>query len=208
MDLTPADYVHTPAGTRQRNLTVGVVYDAEYVRARYGRIPARLWDLAGRRVRVLSAFAPPPARLLDFGCGVGAVVGAARAAGYDAYGHDLAPVSGVPAAPPDAGPWDAVTFFDVLEHLPDPAGVVQALSPTWVMVSVPWCHYPDKPDWFMGWRHRRPGEHLHHWNRATLDAFFAGLGYSPLMHSSFEDQYRPHPDQPEPNVLSAIYRRA
>ena len=39
-------------------------------------------------VSLLRGHAPPPARLLDFGCGAGEIVALALAAGFDAYGVD------------------------------------------------------------------------------------------------------------------------
>ena len=104
--------------------------------------------------------------------------------------------------------WDVVTMFDVLEHLPNPDETVAGLHAEWVMVSVPWCPSFTRLGGFMEWKHRRPGEHLWHWNRGTLDAFFKRLCYRPVMHSSFEDEYRPHPEQADPNILTALYRRS
>ena len=210
MELTEADYVHTPTGTRQRDLTVTQTYDAAYLRERYAAIDDRVRELADRRVRVLEAFVGPPAggSLLDFGCGVGAVVEAARRRGWHAAGCDLIPGAGVlhPGSVP--GGWDVVTFFDSLEHLPDPAGCVESLAADWVMVSVPWCHHPYDWVWFGGWKHRRPGEHLHHWSRGTLANFFGRLGYAEVVSGCVEDDFRPNPQQAEPNVLTALFRRA
>lgn len=58
----------------------------------------------------------------------------------------------------------------------------------------------------MRWKHRRPGEHLWHWSRDGLDFFMGRLGYRPLMHSNFEDEFRPYPEQSKPNILTAVYR--
>lgn len=206
-----ADY-HDPdgCGLRQRELIVTQVYDRAYLDARYWAIDDRVQDLARRRAEILTAFCPDRGRLLDFGCGTGHVVRQARLLRWFAWGHDLTRYSDDFTFLGEwriGGPWDVVTFFDSLEHLPDPAGVVRQLGAPAVMVSVPWCHYPDRPDWFMAWKHRRPGEHLWHWSRETLDRFFARLGYRAVMWSSFEDGWRANPEQAEPNILTAIYRR-
>lgn len=208
--LAYADYRwdHAGRGFRQRDLTVRQVYDRAYVEERYAAIDDAVWLLSARRLDVLEAFAPGRGRLLDFGCGSGRVVQQAVNRGWDAWGCDLAPGAGgrrLTAFEAVRRKWDTVTFFDSLEHVANPDGLVRALSPRVVMVSVPWCHRPDDADWFMAWKHRRPGEHLWHWGRETLDQFFARLGYRPLMHSSFEDEFRPHPDQREPNILTAVY---
>lgn len=95
---------------------------------------------------------PPPARLLDFGCGGGEVVRKALARGFDAWGADtyeegwegLAAVSGsgaagdgggrirrlAPGAPlPFADGWfDVVVTNQVIEHLAEPAPAVAELA--------------------------------------------------------------------------------
>ncbi len=80
---------------------------------------------------------PPPARLLDVGCGNGEFLAIARDAGYQAIGVDVSPAAGemcrrrgLDARIGDfrsedvIGPdrrFELVTFWDVVEHLPDPA---------------------------------------------------------------------------------------
>jgi len=210
VELTAADYLHTPTGTRQRDMTVRMVYDAEYVRSRYAAIDDRVKALARHRIEVLTAFSGPPANrtLLDYGSGSGRVVEAAAAAGWNAAGCDVVP-GRMGLAPHEAARvrWQAVTFFDSLGHLVDPAAVVRDLAAGWVMVSVPWCHRPEDWCWFGPWKHRRPGEHLWHWNRDTLAAFFADLGYAEVVSGCVEDDFRPHPGQAEANILTAVFRR-
>ncbi len=210
MDLGEGDYLHTRIGTRQRELAVGQVYDAGYLRW-YESIDDRVRALAAKRVGVLNAFAGSGGgrKLLDFGCGTGRVVDAAEAAGWRASGCDVTGDRAflTPAQAVASGGWHAVTFFDSLEHLPDPAGCVSALGAEWVMVSVPWCHRPEDWNWFGPWKHRKPGEHLWHWNAGTLGELFHGLGYRAVMANSFEDECRPNPTQAEPNILTALFRR-
>ncbi len=79
------------------------------------------------------------ARLLDVGCGFGGFIDLMRQRGWDAEGVDPAP-SAVEVAtrrgravrlgtlegfPAERGPYDAVTMFYVLEHLPDPMGALR-----------------------------------------------------------------------------------
>lgn len=211
MDLNYADYCwdHEGRGFRQRDLTVRQVYDSEYLRVRYADIDANVRALSRKRLQVLAAFVPV-GRVLDFGCGTGRFVQESAAAGWNAWGCDLVPGEGrrCDLGEAERMRWDVVTCFDSLEHCPDPDAVIRSLDASWVMVSVPWCHYPDDPAWFRRWKHRRPGEHLWHWNKTSLDGFFALLGYRPVMWSSFEDEYRPNADQKMPNILTAIYSRS
>jgi SAM-dependent methyltransferase len=83
----------------------------------------------------------PPARVLDVGCGSGAVAGALARQGYAVVGIDTAEVlvrkahERIPQATfvvgqlarldPALGGFDAIGFFDVLEHLEDPVALVR-----------------------------------------------------------------------------------
>jgi 2-polyprenyl-3-methyl-5-hydroxy-6-metoxy-1,4-benzoquinol methylase len=105
----------------------------DYRVERFGR------ERVGLMARHLSA---PRPRYLDVGCSTGFVVEAAREAGWDAIGIDLNPSAvefGVtrgldlrPVALEDGGfepeSFDAVSLFDVLEHLIDPAGTLRACT--------------------------------------------------------------------------------
>lgn len=207
MELTGLDYVLDRGAIRQRDLTPRVTYDEQYVRSRYEGIDAQVRALSLRRLEVLEAFVPARGRLLDYGCGTGRFVEIARGRGWDARGYDLA--GGTLDAAEALRPiWDVVTFFDSMEHLPDPAGMLACLAAPVVMISVPWCHHPrDRNwEWFLAWKHRRPGEHLWHFSASGLDEFMGTLGYASLMHSCFEDDFRPRYDPGLPNVLTAIYR--
>jgi SAM-dependent methyltransferase len=85
------------------------------------------------------------ARILEVGCGSGAVAGALHRGGYTVVGIDTAEIlvrkahDRIPGATfvagkvehlgPELGPFDVIGFFDVLEHLDDPAALVrQALA--------------------------------------------------------------------------------
>jgi len=84
----------------------------------------------------------PRPRYLDVGCSTGFVVEAARAAGWEAVGIDLNPSAvefgrtrGLDLRPValedcgfEPGSFDAVSLFDVLEHLIDPAATLRACA--------------------------------------------------------------------------------
>lgn len=205
--LTYSDYIHTPEGTRQRDLLPTCVYDAAYLRY-YSEIDAHARQLSARRLDVLEAFVPQQGRLLDFGAGTFRFVEVAHASGWDAFGFDVMPSEHQRRmAVLDHGPWDVVTFFDSLEHLIDPQGAIGRLNSRTVMISVPECHRPEDQAWFMAWRHRKPGEHLWSWNRQTLTAMMGRFGYHCVMVSNFEDEFRTPYDPLLTNILTAIYRR-
>lgn len=130
----------------------------------------RHWWYVGRR-RVLLALVqaelPAGCRLLDVGCGTGAFLEAAapryRVAGLDpspqavgfCHARGLSGVrqGGVEALAGLAERYDAVTFFDVIEHLDDDVGALQlarsVLTPGGrVIISVPayrwlWSHHDE-----------------------------------------------------------------
>ena len=192
--MTYADYVWDRGAFRQKVLRCTVQKDYA---AYYLAIDAQVRALSQKRFEVLKAFVPR-GRLLDYGEGSGRFREIA-APTWPAFGYDL----GRPMPP---GPWDVVTFFDSLEHLSNPAEAIRDLQPAWIMVSVPWCHYPDHPGCFLGWKHRKPGEHLWHFSAEGLDEFMHWMGYEPVMRSCFEDEIRTR-DGDLPNILSAIFRR-
>jgi SAM-dependent methyltransferase len=142
-------------------------------RARLGRI-ARL-----RR--------SPPGRLLDVGCGTGCFVDEARHAGWDARGIEVSPYAaavaserGLPvtcqsieALRLEPSSLDAVTLWDVLEHVTDPAGALaqaaSALRPGGVLAL----STGDVSSWCARWSGARwhlynIPEHLFFFSRTAL----------------------------------------
>jgi SAM-dependent methyltransferase len=124
--------------------------------ASYAEMEALLARTFAKRLRWLGA--PPPAgRLLDVGCGPGAGLDAAGAAGWEAWGLDLSADAVARAAarhgarvaqgtledaPFPAGFFDTITVFDVVEHVYEPrrfaAALARALKPRGsVLIATP-----------------------------------------------------------------------
>jgi SAM-dependent methyltransferase len=93
---------------------------------------------ARKQLALVSGIVAPGARLLDFGAGSGAFVATARERGWDAAGVERSrsaveralrdhAVRLDPDLPEAEASFDAVTLWDVVEHLRDPHGIVKSL---------------------------------------------------------------------------------
>lgn len=106
----------------------------------YGEVESRMQADFPAKVRLVRRFSGDrPIRLLDVGCGKGFFVKACVKAAIEAEGVDLSP-SGVAHAAEVLGvkatcgslrelkkrfePFDAITFWATIEHLPDPVGML------------------------------------------------------------------------------------
>ena len=183
------------------------IYDRGYVDTRYGNAPVQAMSHL-RFGHVVGVLGRVPKSILDVGYGSGDFLKCARSLVSDVSGYDI------PPAFPVAGidivdslydrPYELVTFFDSLEHFEDPAEI-QNLQAAFVHISVPWCHY-FSDEWFRNWKHRRPNEHLWHFNPSSLQAFMKSVGYELISFSNLEDAIRKS-DGSWPNILSATFRR-
>lgn len=136
-----------------------------------------------------------PGRWLDVGCSNGVFVAAAREAGMDAEGIELAAPAveearqaGLPvhrATIEQHNPgylYDTITAFDVLEHVLDPVGFLQAahrlLAPGGSLaIAVP--NQASLSCRLMGsrWYFYIPEEHLHYYNPSTMRKLAGRCGF-------------------------------
>jgi SAM-dependent methyltransferase len=104
-------------------------------------------------VQTLAEHVPPPARLLDYGCGIGSDGLLLLEAGYDVAFADFdnpstrylrwrlehrrleAPIHDLDAAPPPGG-FDLAYAFDVIEHVDDPFAFLGTLEQQAALVLV------------------------------------------------------------------------
>lgn len=124
-------------------------------------------------------------RLLDFGCGSGAFINYANQNGFVARGFDINPYSGFTDIGVLFGQYDVVTFWDVLEHLQDPLAVILGLKTKFVFACTPNAVFGDIRNIF-NWHHYYPGEHVHYFNKKSLEALFKAAGYK-VIHQSFDE---------------------
>jgi SAM-dependent methyltransferase len=133
---TDFDVLYDEAYYAGRGLDPSVAYVAEMANPR----TIRTHEWAGVVALVGDVGVTPPARWLDFGCGLGGLVQAAGRAGYDAMGYEAgwagerAADHGIPvvvdAAELDAraGTFDVVTAIEVLEHVIDPVAELSTIA--------------------------------------------------------------------------------
>jgi hypothetical protein len=100
--------------------------------------------------------------------------------------------------------FDIVCFFDVLEHFDD-IYEIQNLKAQYICISVPECHYIND-SWFENWHHRRPDEHLWHFNKLSLKNFMQEIGYRLICYSDVEDTIR-KPINNLSNILTGMFIR-
>lgn len=137
-----------------------------------------------------------PGRLLDLGCGDGAFLGLAKARGwavagfdYDARMIEAAKAAGIADATADtfdhffaargAAEFDAITLFDVLEHVPEPGAfldkVAGLLKPGGhLAVTLP---NAKRPLWFTREEHDYPPHHFTRWTPEALRGFLERRGF-------------------------------
>lgn len=76
----------------------------------------------------------------------------------------------------------ALTFWDSLEHIPDPAAAI-ARAGEWVFVSLP---IFEGPEHCLQSRHLRPGEHIWYFTHGGLENWMAHQGFELVEHNTIE----------------------
>lgn len=195
---------------RQITIAKKKEYDVNYVDTRYNTYGDLGYKMAFLRLGFLiGAFdGSIPNSILDVGYGNGDFLKAAQNVIPNCFGSD---VSGYQV--PDGvtyvediykDKYDVVCFFDVLEHFED-IYEIKKLNTDFVLISVPQCHYVND-EWFENWKHRRPDEHLWHFNESALVNFFYEIGYELVLSSNVEDTIR-KPTTELPNILTCLFRK-
>lgn len=175
----------------QADMSVGrVPYDADYLAKCQSYEGSEIAKAVNDgRCNLVLRHVPAGGLLLDIGAGTGAFVRAAIKRGFVAFGFDVIPetAAALRAAEmyaEDVEGFDAVCFWDSIEHMEDPGG---ALAPVHagatVFVSIP--VFEDLADVRFS-KHYRPGEHLHHWTPAGFVCWMALHGFMLLEMSDHE----------------------
>jgi hypothetical protein len=149
-----------------------------------------------------------PYSVLDIGYGTGAFLKSCETEIPNRYGHDISGWN-VPSGCEFVEnitnqKYDVITFFDSLEHMED-IEFVQDLKCNYICISLPWCHYFDD-DWFENWKHRKPNEHLWHFDNKSLQKFMTRMGYETINICNLEDVTRKN-NQSYQNILTGMFKK-
>ena len=184
-------------------------YDKEYVNTRYvkyGELPTYMGYL--RLGNIIGSIGGVPDSIIDVGYGDGSFLKVCKDIIPNCYGYDISTYP-IPEGCKIASSfkdqyYDVITFFDSLEHFED-IDFVRDLKCSYVCISVPDCHYKND-EWFENWKHRRPNEHLWHFNFLSLEKFMYRMGYVLVSSSNIEDTIRKS-DQKESNILTCVFAK-
>jgi hypothetical protein len=183
------DLMIAPGVAYQFDMTPRVHYGAEYL-AKIGKYDM---EIAGRvnsgRCALLARHLHDGASVLDIGAGDGAFVRCANSWGFDAMGYDVIPTTAAQLVAQglygdDPAMFDAVTLWDVIEHLAEPGlWLRRVLRNGYLFASVP-IHADLRQ--VRASKHYRPGEHLYHFTDEGFIALMADYGYRLLERSDHE----------------------
>ena len=158
---------------------------------------------------ITGAINKPIKTLLDVGYGNGDFLKVASEIVPNCFGSDVSNVYNLPKNCKYINDiysqnFDVVCFFDVLEHFENIYDI-KNLKAEYVVISLPNCHY-FSDDWFENWKHRKPDEHLWHFNEDSLIKFMNEVGYDVINISNIEDTIRKNNEQYS-NILSGIFKK-
>lgn len=168
--------------------TVRAAYDEAYFakcEGHFGHSPGIADAIHAGRIAFVDRHVGAETGVLDIGVGCGAFVHRRR----NTYGFDINPAA--IAWLKERCRWsaeieafEAVTLWDVIEHLPDPAIYLDRVPP----MAHLFCSLPIMSDLgrIRESKHYRPGEHLQYWTRRGFVTWMALHGLSLLATEDFE----------------------
>lgn len=184
-------------------------YNKEYIKSRYNTYGEKGPQMAGIRLGYLvTKLGFTPKSILDVGYGNGDFLKVCSFAIENCFGNDISgyeiPDGCYFVSDITKEHYDVISFFDVLEHFED-INFVKNLRCDYLLISVPWCHnFSD--DWFVSWKHRRPDEHLWHFNEKSIENFFNEMGFDLIHFCNIEDLIRKNNKKYE-NILTCIFKK-
>jgi len=185
-------------------------YSIEYSDSRYSVFDDRGNILNLRLGYIIGTIGHIPKSLMDVGYGNGDFLDCCVHSIPTLYGNDVEPayplkegikfvkdITSVEA--------EVITFFDSLEHFPD-IEFVKDLKCKYAVITLPWCWGGDDDEWFEKWKHRKPDEHLYHFDEKSLTKFMDRMGYDIINYTNIEDKVRIDKNY-LPNILTATFKK-
>jgi len=157
---------------------------------------------------IIGSIGKIPDSLLDVGYGNGDFLINSKSLIKNLYGNDIEPAYPLPDGINYVSnilehEFEVITFFDSLEHFKD-IEFVKNLKCKYVIISLPWCHGGNDDEWFLNWKHRKPNEHLYHFNEVSLEKFMDRQGFTLINYCNIEDNIRVDKNL-TPNILTACF---
>ncbi len=186
-----------------------ISYGEDYVKNSYvvyEPLPTYMGYL--RLGNIIGSIGKVPDSILDVGYGNGSFLKVCKDIVPNCYGFDVTnyPVPEGCNLVNDlfSESYDVITFFDSLEHMED-IEFVKNLKCNYICISLPWCHYFND-EWFENWKHRKPDEHLWHFNKESLTKFMTRMSYETIDICNLEDATRDNGEKYE-NILTGIFKK-
>lgn len=183
-------------------------YDQEYVDVRYNTYGELNNYMSHLRLGfIVGSIGKVPDSILDVGYGNGSFLKTCSNIIPNCFGHDVSNVKVDQVEIVDNifdRHYEVITFFDSLEHFED-IYILDKLNCDYICISVPWCHNFDE-EWFMNWKHRRPNEHLWHFNEDSLKTFVEKQGFIQLNSTNVEDVIRKN-NETYSNILTSVFKK-
>jgi hypothetical protein len=124
-------------------------------------------------------------QVVDIGIGGGRFVEYAAAQGYDVNTEANEWLRQREAfCDPYCRPVDAITCWDSLEHIPDPAALLAQVR-EWAFISIP---IFEEGDGVPGSRHFKPGEHIWYFSHRGLIDWMLTKGFACMEHNDAETE--------------------
>lgn len=179
-------------------------YNSTYDTESYRAASKRLNEI---RYKLIEMIGIKPKRLLDFGYGNGSFLDYVSERIDNCFGYDVA--SGYESSKWEVvtnpyGPYDVVCFWDSLEHV-ERLEFLSRLNTKYIAISLPYAHISKwNVEDFKTWKHRKPDEHIHHFNKSSLVSLMEHYGYKLVCFNTKEDEVR-KPARRESNILSCLF---
>lgn len=169
-------------------------YDLEYLKEYERRGATELgksinrerWSLVQKYIGSLHQ-----AKILDWGCGDGAFI-RSKENGHYVDGYDVNPNSAYRDESLRKLPWDAVTLWDVIEHLKHPDDFIRRLQCKYLFLSTP---NAESVNLLSGWKHYKPDEHQHYFSVLSMLSMLGRCRYKVVDVNTNEGALR-DPDHP------------